>query len=166
MQYRKFGKLDFEVSILGFGTMRLPLLNKNDESKIDEKEAIAMIRYAIDQEVNYVDTAYPYHKGNSEVVVGKALQEGYREKTKIATKLPIWLVQSERDPEKYLAEQLKRLNTDHIDFYLIHALDKNRWETVLKYRVLDWAGLKKQSQRETSSISDFLFMTTFQPLKK
>jgi len=139
MQYRKFGKLDFEVSILGFGAMRLPLLDKNDESKIDEKEAITMIRYAIDQGVNYVDTAYPYHKGNSEIVVGKALKEGYREKTKIATKLPTWLIQSEKDPDKYLAEQLKRLSTDYIDFYLIHALDKNRWETVLKYRVLEWA---------------------------
>ncbi|MBC7218185.1 MAG: aldo/keto reductase [Candidatus Caldatribacterium sp.] len=139
MRYRKFGPLDFEVSVLGFGAMRLPLRNPADESAVDVERAIAMIRYAIDQGVNYIDTAYPYHRGVSEVVVGLALQDGYRERVKVATKLPIWLITDAKDPEKYLREQLSRLKTDHIDFYLLHALDRNRWETVLKFRVLEWA---------------------------
>lgn len=87
MKYRPFGDLNWKVSVLGFGAMRLPIIGR-DQTKIDEPEAIRMIRHAIDQGVNYVDTAYPYHGGKSEVVVGKALQGGYRDRTKLATKLP------------------------------------------------------------------------------
>lgn len=138
MQYRKFGKLDWDVSVLGFGAMRLPLHNPGDASSIDEEEAIKMMRYAIDHGVNYIDTAYPYHSGQSEKVVGKALKDGYREKVKIATKLPTWMVESTADFDRFLDEQLKRLQTN-IDFYLLHGLNSRQWPRMRDRGVLNWA---------------------------
>jgi len=141
MKYRKFGKLDWRPSALGFGAMRLPILD-GDAGKIDEPLAIDMIRYAIDNDVNYVDSAYPYHKGQSEIVVGKALRDGYREKVKLATKMPCWLVNTADDFDKYFNEQLKKLQTDKIDFYLLHGLGKERWPKVRDLGVLKWAEKK------------------------
>jgi uncharacterized protein len=136
MLYRKFGKTNELVSTLGFGCMRLPLLVQGDFSKIDEEKSTRLLHYAIDNGVNYIDTAYPYHGsgmahgGESEPFVGRVLKSGYREKVQLATKLPSWLIQSRADMDRYLNEQLQRLQTDHIDFYLIHALDRSNWPKV------------------------------------
>ncbi len=138
MEYRKFGKLDWKPSALGFGCMRLPVIN-HEMSKIDEPEAIKMIRYAIDNGVNYVDTAYMYHMGNSEKVLGKALLDGYRSKVKLATKLPAIMIQSADQFDKIFKEQLERLQTNKIDFYLMHGLGKETWVKIRDMDVLKWA---------------------------
>lgn len=136
MQYRKFAK-DLEVSALGFGMMRLPILN-GDEGQIDKEKAFKMVRYAIDNGVNYIDTAYPYHKGNSEIFTAEVLKGGYRKKVLLATKMPVWLVNEKDNFERLLNEQLNKLETNHIDCYLLHALSKNSWEKVYNLGVLDF----------------------------
>ena len=138
MQYRRFGKLDWKVSALGFGAMRLP--TRGAPGDIDEPEATRMIHHAIDQGVNYVDTAYPYHAGNSELVVGRALKAGgYRDKVRLATKLPCWKVEAYADFDCMLNEQLSKLQTDHIDFYLLHGLGKDRWHKMRDLGAIRWA---------------------------
>jgi predicted aldo/keto reductase-like oxidoreductase len=138
MQYRTFGSLDWKPSALGFGAMRLPIID-DDPGKIDEPEATRMLHYAIDHGVNYVDTAYSYHRGNSEAFVGRALQDGYRERVKLATKLPSWLIKAPEDLNRYLNEQLERLQTETIDFYLLHTLNEEHWPKLRDLNVLDWA---------------------------
>jgi len=142
LQYRKFGTLDWKVSALGFGCMRLPTLGENNgatQGAIDEAEATRMLRWAIDQGLNYLDTAYPYHGGQSEVLVGKALQDGYRDKVRLATKLPTWAVNEYADFDRLLNEQLGKLQTEHVDLYLLHALRRSSWEKVRDLDVLRWA---------------------------
>jgi predicted aldo/keto reductase-like oxidoreductase len=121
--------------------MRLPTTDRKPMSKkIDEKRATRMIRHAIDKGVNYVDNAYPYHGGKSEAFLGKALRDGYRDKVRLATKCPVWLMKRPSDFDKYLDQQLKRLRTDTIDFYLFHALHEKAWKNkIVKLKLLDRA---------------------------
>lgn len=138
MQYRKFGTLDWEVSALGFGAMRLPILD-DDSGKINEPIATEMIRHAIDNGVNYVDTAWGYHREQSEPFVGKVLKDGYREKVRVATKMPSWLVKEEADFDRFLEEQMKRLDIDYLDFYLLHTLNAEFWQRYQDLDVFSWA---------------------------
>jgi predicted aldo/keto reductase-like oxidoreductase len=128
-------KLKDKLSILGLGCMRLPMTS---DHKIDEEQSFKMMKTAIDKGVNYFDTAWPYHQGESEPLVGRFLSQGYRDKIKLATKLPSWLIKTREDMDEYLNKQLKRLQTDHIDYYLIHALNKGSWQNLVKLGLFDF----------------------------
>jgi predicted aldo/keto reductase-like oxidoreductase len=144
MLYRTVSKTGDKLSILGFGYMRLP---KKEGGGIDEDRAISQLRFAIDQGVNYVDTAPIYHFGKSERILGRALDDGYRERVRIATKLPPWSVFSRADMDRILAEQLEKLGTDHIDYYLLHSLGKESWEKLLRLGVLEFLDAAKKDGR-------------------
>ena len=146
MRYRTFGNLEWKPSALGFGAMRLPTISERRDGvsthqmpDIDEPCAIELIRAAIDGGINYIDTARPYHQGQSEMVVGKALQNGYRDRVSLATKLTSGYIEKIEDLDPFLDEQLKRLQTDHIDFYLLHALRTGNWKNLYEMGILDWA---------------------------
>jgi predicted aldo/keto reductase-like oxidoreductase len=132
MLYRELGSTGEKVSILGFGCMRLPIKGQYD--KIDEKKASQLLDHALDAGVNYLDTAYPYHGisnsegGNSEVFLGKYLYErDLHDQVHLTTKLPTWLLQEPEDMDRFLDQQLRRLKTDKIDFYLLHSLKEKNW---------------------------------------
>lgn len=127
MHYRKFGKDGWKISALGFGAMRLPQLA---DGTVDEDESIRMIRFGIDHGINYVDTAYMYHDGHSESIVGKALANGYREKVRIATKSPGHLINVAEDFDRILDDQLQRLNVSKIDYYLFHGIGYSGLEQI------------------------------------
>ena len=137
MQYRDFGQIDFRPSALGFGAMRLPVLTDDDGrpvfKRIDYPLATEMLHRSIDAGVNYVDTAWMYHEDTSEVWLGEALKGGYRERVKVASKMPVWNVKKPDDFDRILGIQLERLQDDHIDFYLLHGLDAAYWKTVLEH---------------------------------
>ena len=120
--------LDWDVSVLGFGAMRLPTKKSWDD--IDYEKGIKMVRYAIDNGVNYVDTAWSYHVEKSEAFIGEALKDDYREKVKLVTKSPIWLLEHYDDLEKYLDIQLNNLQTNYLDIYLFHALNQDNWKKI------------------------------------
>ena len=133
MEYRKIG--NEKVSLLGFGCMRFPITS---EGKIDEQQAEEMLKKAIDQGVNYIDTAFPYHNGESEPFVGKTIKKLGRDKVLLATKLPMWKIETMEDVVETFESQLERLQTDHIDFYLLHALGKERWEKVKELNIISY----------------------------
>ena len=127
MKYRTMGKLGIESSAFGLGCMRFNGAASGD-SVIDEEKAVSLIRRAIDGGVTYLDTAYVYLSKTSEIVLGKALRDGYRDRVTIATKMPSEAVHDRASMEALLAEELGKLQTDHIDFYLMHGINKEKWE--------------------------------------
>ena len=153
MLYRNFGRTDCRVSVLAFGCMRLPVKDAQkptdffDPTKlIDEEKAVDLIHYAIDQGVNYFDTAYVYHGGKSEPLLGKAVR-GRRERVYLATKLPHWMVKEKEDFERILQEQLLRLGTDFVDFYLLHGLGQESWQRMKEMRALEFLARMKAEGR-------------------
>ncbi|HIU25055.1 MAG TPA: aldo/keto reductase [Candidatus Copromorpha excrementigallinarum] len=139
MEYRTL-KTGEKVSLLGLGTMRLPLA---EDGSVNEKEAIELIRAAMDSGINYVDTAYTYHGGNSEKILGKALKDGYRERVILADKMPIWLAKDEEAMRKIFDRQFERLDTDIIDMYLVHNITVPIWKRVKKLNLLPFLEEKK-----------------------
>jgi len=144
MLYRKIGKTNLDVSALGFGAMRLPMVGAKSEMDsfdpnipIDEEKAMEIIEYAIENGINYFDTAYVYHAGKSEVFLGKALKK-HRSKVMIATKLPTWNLEKKEDFDRFFNEQLEKLETDYIDFYLIHGLGRSTWDKLKELGILQF----------------------------
>jgi predicted aldo/keto reductase-like oxidoreductase len=136
MQYRKMGSLDWEVSALGFGCMRLPARRIN-RMRADTDESIRIIRHGIDLGINYIDTAWPYHLGDSERIVGQALQNGYRERVHLVTKLFMPLVRETEAFDRYLNAQLEKLQTEYLDIYLFHALNAGAFEKVKRLGLIE-----------------------------
>lgn len=146
MKYRKLEKLGIECSAFGVGCMRFPM-TKNDKGEdiVDESVSTPIIRHAIDSGVNYVDTAYVYSGQKNETALAHALRDGYREKVYIATKLPTWACNTREDMDRLLDEQLKNLETDHIDFYLIHSLGLGSWRKMRDLGVCEFLDKAKAS---------------------
>jgi predicted aldo/keto reductase-like oxidoreductase len=139
MEKRKLGKTGIETTILGFGAMRLPTLEVGKDP-IDHDKAIKLMRDAFDAGINHVDTAYNYHDYESEIVVGKALKDGYREKVTLSTKSPVWHEDFKETEhfDKYLNDSLKKLDVEYIDIYFLHALNKKRWdEKIIPLKLLE-----------------------------
>ncbi len=164
MQYRQMGALDWPVSALGFGCMRLPTSRRFLVKTVDRKEAIRTLRMGIDRGINYVDTAYPYHLGRSETIVGEALQGGYRDRVKLVTKYPVFLVRSADAFEGYLHKQLRKLQTDVLDSYLLHGLNAAGFEKVQRFELVD----KLERARDAGKIRHlgFSFHDTLPVLKR
>lgn len=161
MQYREFKKIGRDVSLLGVGCMRLP---QTADDKVDETEAVRIIRTAIDKGVNYVDTAYMYHNGESEKVLGKALKDGYREKVMLADKMPVWLAKDEAGMREIFEEQLRRLDTDCIDMYLVHNVTVPVWKRAKKLNLMPF--LDEMKAQGKIKYIGFSFHDTFEFFKE
>jgi predicted aldo/keto reductase-like oxidoreductase len=134
MEKRRFEKLGIDVSLLGFGCMRFPT---GPNGKIDQVLAEQMMDKAIAAGVNYIDTAYPYHGGESELFVGKVLKKYPRDSFYLATKLPCWHVNELADVDRLFNEQLTKLQVDYVDFYLMHAMNKGSWDKMVGLGVVE-----------------------------
>ena len=144
MEHRKLEKLGIAPSLLGFGCMLFPL---TEEGNINEAEAEKMLDTAIAAGVNYIDTAYPYHNGDSEPFVGRVLKKYDRNSFYLATKLPVWQIKTLDDAKRIFQEQFERLDVDYVDFYLLHCLDKEKWQTVLDLGIIPYMeGLQKDGK--------------------
>ena len=148
MRYRQLSKTGIDLSVLGFGCMRLPVIDHKPE-KIDYPTATQLLHYAIDHGVNYVDTAYFYHasvfgqRGESEPFVGEALSGGWRKKVYLATKMPVFILRQKEQMDSFLKEQLERLKTDYLDFYLLHSLNGEMWDRVRDLGVREFLDKKR-----------------------
>jgi len=165
MKYRKFGQLDWEVSVLGFGTTRLPLI-EGKTAAINEAESIKMLRYAIDHGVNYLDLGYPYDMVRQEAllrVISQALQDGYRQRVKVTATLPSFLINSTSDLDLYLNKQLSWLGTDRIDFYILGGLNRETWSKLQGLGVISWAE-RAMSDGQIDKLG-FSFHDDFQTLR-
>ncbi|MDR0912624.1 MAG: aldo/keto reductase [Methanobrevibacter sp.] len=170
MQYRKLGNTDAKVSVLGFGAMRLPTIN-DEKNNINKNEATKLLDYAIKNGINYIDTAYPYHgndftkEGESERFLGKYFSNSFknnkfqREDIYIATKMPSWLIKTENDMEKIFNRQLELLQTDYLDFYLIHSVKKDIWNPLKDLNVLKF--LDKLKDENKARYIGFSFHDSF-----
>lgn len=161
MRYRPFGaRTDVLVSMLGIGAMRLPL---TPEGAIDETRANELIETGLEGGINYIDTAYVYNDGASEMIVGDTLQRGWRDKIYVATKMPVWELEKPGDQEPFLRTQLERLRMDQIDFYLLHSLNARYWQNVLRSDSLAW--LDEEKRRGRIRFAGFSFHDDFDVFK-
>lgn len=161
MQYRTMPHKDDQLSILGFGCMRFPT---TPEYKIDEEKAMAMLRHAYQNGINYYDTAWPYHNGESELLVGKFIKECDRSKLRIATKLPSWLIKTPEDLESYLDKQLEHLQTNYIDYYLLHSMNAGFLKNLTKNGV--FAFLDEMKRKGKIRYAGFSFHDKYPVFKK
>lgn len=160
MRYRPYGKkTDVLVSMLGIGAMRLPMA----DGKIDERRAVDLIETGLEGGINYVDTAYVYNDGESERVVNLVLNNGWRDKVYVATKMPVWELEKPGDQNVFFETQLARLQTSQSDFYLLHALNKRYWKNVLKSKSLEW--LDEEKRRGRIRFAGFSFHDDFDVFK-
>ena len=159
MQYRVLGATGLKISILGYGCMRLPIKDSS-KAAVDEEEAIRLIRMGIDGGINYVDTAYRYHGSKSEVILGKALKDGYRERVLLETKLYTPKLKTSDDFDKLLEEQLNKLSVDCIDIYLVHGLSIKRYKDIIeKLHIAE----KVQEAKQAGKIKHFGFSSHDSP---
>lgn len=163
MNERKFPGTDIQVSALGMGCMRLPVF-ESENHPVDHEKAVKLIRKAIDMDVTYIDTAYGYHGGDSEVTVGEALREGYREKVTLTSKLPLWMVEKYEDMERLLDTQLERLGVSYLDFYLAHAVSNERFDKVVSLGLFDF--FDKMLEKGKIRNVGFSFHDNFEVFKK